>query len=89
MRSRRPTLEDVGALANVSQATISRLLNGHTEVCKPETAERIHDAILALGYVPPGHGRRLLEKSQQGYSTALRFRNTEINSTEHTEGSIP
>ena len=89
MRSRRPTLEDVGALANVSQATISRLLNGHTEVCTPETAERIHNAILALGYVPPGPGRRLLEKSQQGFNPAPRFQNSEINGAEHTEGSLP
>jgi DNA-binding LacI/PurR family transcriptional regulator len=51
--SSRPTLEDVAALARVSQSAVSLLLKGHKDVCSPETARRIYSAITELQYVPP------------------------------------
>lgn len=71
MRSRKPTLEDVAALAGVSQATISRLLNGHTEVCTAETAQKIYEAIIKIGYESRGKaGRRPVKKIVRNESAA-------------------
>ncbi|MDX1934490.1 MAG: LacI family DNA-binding transcriptional regulator [Capsulimonadales bacterium] len=91
MRSRKPTLEDVAAIAGVSQATISRLLNGHTEVCTPETAQRIYDAIATLGYVPPvkrtrpGRGKpSLAETSNTGSENENDGGTTEFRTEETT-----
>lgn len=46
-----PTLDDVAERAGVSSATVSRYLNSPAVVAKP-TAERIAEAIQALGYIP-------------------------------------
>jgi len=45
------TLDDVAARAGVSTATVSRYINNPSVVAKP-TAERIHEAIAAIGYIP-------------------------------------
>jgi len=42
-------MSDVAALAGVSHQTVSRVLNDHPSV-RPETRERVRDAIAALGY---------------------------------------
>ena len=49
---RKSTLADVAAQAGVSQTTVSRLLNGYTDICTLETARRIYAAIDLVGYVP-------------------------------------
>ncbi|GIX05943.1 MAG: LacI family transcriptional regulator [Candidatus Poribacteria bacterium] len=43
---------DVARRAGVSTATVSRVLNGDPRV-RPETAQRVREAIQALNYVPP------------------------------------
>ena len=48
-RPRRPTMREVAALAGVSLATVSRVLNGDGKVA-PDRAERVHDAVALLGY---------------------------------------
>ena len=52
------TLKDVAKYANVSQATVSRVLNGNTTVDEV-MRDRVHAAILALGYQPNRAARRL------------------------------
>jgi DNA-binding LacI/PurR family transcriptional regulator len=42
-------MSDVAALAGVSHQTVSRVLNDHPSV-RPETRERVRDAIATLGY---------------------------------------
>ena len=44
-----PNMHDVAALAGVSHVTVSRVLNGHSSI-RPETRERVLEAIAQLGY---------------------------------------
>lgn len=46
-----PTIYDVAARANVSIATVSRVLNGHGRI-RPETEDRVVAAMRELGFVP-------------------------------------
>jgi LacI family transcriptional regulator len=48
---RVPTSRDVARLAGVSQATVSRVLNGNDRVSE-ETAQRVHEALRSTGYTP-------------------------------------
>ncbi|MBK8432838.1 MAG: LacI family DNA-binding transcriptional regulator [Chloroflexi bacterium] len=54
----RATIEDVARYANVSTATVSRLLNGTSAVAE-ETASRIYEAIEQLHYVAHAAARGL------------------------------
>jgi LacI family transcriptional regulator len=57
---KKPTQADVAKLANVSQATVSYVLNGNPSVSVPEvTRRRILEAIDELSYVPNGTARSL------------------------------
>ncbi|WP_354027147.1 LacI family DNA-binding transcriptional regulator [Curtobacterium oceanosedimentum] len=47
--TRSPTIHDVAAAAHVSHQTVSRVLNGATNV-RPTTRSRVEHAIHALGY---------------------------------------
>lgn len=55
---RAVTIADVARAAQVSPATVSRVLNGHPRV-DPQLAERVHQAAAAANYVPNGVGRAL------------------------------
>ena len=58
----RPTQVDVAQLAGVSRATVSYVLNGHTEGRVPisdETKKRVLDAIEELGYEPDARAQAL------------------------------
>ena len=46
---RPPAMSDVAAIAGVSHQTVSRVLNDHPSV-RPETRQRVMDAIAELGY---------------------------------------
>jgi len=50
-RGRNPGLDNVAALAGVSPATVSRVIN-QPELVRPDTRRRVSDAIARLGYVP-------------------------------------
>lgn len=50
-RPGRVTINEVGAAAGVSAATVSRVLNGTANV-DPSLARRVQDAVRALGYRP-------------------------------------
>ena len=65
-RARRPTQADVARLAEVSQATVSYVLNGNSAISVPEaTRRRILTAVDELGYVPNGIARSL--RTQRTY----------------------
>ncbi|HUZ00966.1 MAG TPA: LacI family DNA-binding transcriptional regulator [Thermomicrobiaceae bacterium] len=57
-RERPPTLEDVARRAGVSRQTISRVINDKGEVAET-TRQRVHSAILELGYQPNSLARSL------------------------------
>ncbi|WP_084961016.1 LacI family DNA-binding transcriptional regulator [Thermoactinospora rubra] len=65
---KRPTLEAVAALAGVSRATVSRVVNGQTTVA-PHIREAVLRAVDELGYVPNSAARSLV--TQRTDSIAL------------------
>jgi DNA-binding LacI/PurR family transcriptional regulator len=56
-----PTLEQVAALAGVSRATVSRVVNGSPKVL-PDTVAAVEQAIRQLGYVPNRAARALVTR---------------------------
>ena len=56
-----PTLEQVAALAGVSRATVSRVVNGSPKVL-PDTVAVVQQAIGQLGYVPNRAARALVTR---------------------------
>jgi LacI family transcriptional regulator len=59
-----PTLEEVAKLAHVSRSTISRVINNHPNV-RPETKERVWQAIRDSGYQPHAVARSLATNRTQ------------------------
>ena len=58
MATRAPNVEDVARLAGVSRQTVSNVLNAPHKV-RPDTAQRVQQAIAELGYRPHASARRL------------------------------
>src|SRR5436309_13286192 len=58
-RSRAPVMSDVGRLAGVSHQTVSRVINGSQSV-RPETRDRVLEAMRTLGYRPNTVARALV-----------------------------
>jgi DNA-binding LacI/PurR family transcriptional regulator len=56
-----PTLEQVAALAGVSRATVSRVVNGSTRV-SAEARAQVERAVARLGYVPNRAARSLVTR---------------------------
>ncbi|MBR6408460.1 MAG: LacI family DNA-binding transcriptional regulator [Clostridia bacterium] len=56
---KRVNIKDVAAAAEVSIATVSRVLNGKTEHIKPDTEKRVLKVVDELGYVPNEIARSL------------------------------
>jgi DNA-binding LacI/PurR family transcriptional regulator len=56
-----PTLEQVAALAGVSRATVSRVVNGSPKV-RPEVRAQVERAVAKLGYVPNRAARSLVTR---------------------------
>jgi DNA-binding LacI/PurR family transcriptional regulator len=59
MNRKRPTIEDVAAVAGVSRGTVSRVLNGGHYV-SPAALVAVNDAIKRTGYVVNHHARSLV-----------------------------
>jgi DNA-binding LacI/PurR family transcriptional regulator len=59
----RPTMRDVASAAGVSVMTVSRVVNGDGGVA-PETAARVEQAVLQLGYRRNDIARHLRQKGQ-------------------------
>ncbi len=55
----RPTLSDVAAVAGVSSATVSRVLNSDYPVAA-STRQRVLEAVRSCNYVPNGHAQALV-----------------------------
>ena len=66
----RPTLETVAALAGVSRATASRVVNGSTSV-SPDIREAVLRAVRTLGYVPNRVARGLVTHRMDAYALVL------------------
>lgn len=66
---KRPTMEDIAREANVSKATVSRVLAGIEAHCTAETAARVRDCAKRLGYVPNSVAASL--RSQQSHTVGL------------------
>lgn len=58
---KRLTLEDIGKLAGVSRATVSRVVNNHPNI-SPEVRERVESVIRETGYEPNLAARSLASK---------------------------
>ena len=58
---KNPTIYDVSRKAGVSAATVSRVLNGYTDISE-ETAEKVYAAIKKLDFVPSNTARMLSKK---------------------------
>lgn len=56
---RKATIKEVAARSGVSTTTVSNFINGHKNVCSPDTAERIREAVSALQYAPSSLTRGL------------------------------
>ena len=56
---RRPTIKDVARGAGVSFQTVSRAINGKSEV-DPETRRRVLEVARQIGYRPSRHARALV-----------------------------
>src|SRR6185436_8201905 len=63
-KHRAMTLADVAREARVSVASVSRVVNGHTNVT-PETRKRIEEVVTRLRYVPHTAARGLITKRTQ------------------------
>ncbi len=59
LTSRNATIRDVARLADVSLSTVSNVLNGRMDQMRPETRERVQEAIAQLSYAPNGVARQL------------------------------
>lgn len=68
--SRRPTMREVAALADVSIKTVSRVVNDEPNV-RPELAERVRSAIIELDFRPNPGARTLRRSDHRTASIAL------------------
>lgn len=59
-----PTIHDVAAAAHVSHQTVSRVLNGATNV-RPTTRARVEQAIHALEYVRDNQAAALARRPRK------------------------
>ncbi|WP_043267568.1 LacI family DNA-binding transcriptional regulator [Streptomyces sp. CT34] len=57
----RPTLNDVAAVAGVSAATVSRVINGYPHV-RPQVRAAVQNAIRQTGYTPNNAARSLVTR---------------------------
>lgn len=64
------TIKEVSRLAGVSNATVSRVLNGTVPV-SPEVTQRVLDAVQKLGYRPNAFARGLVTNRSGGLGVAV------------------
>lgn len=59
------TIKDVARLANVSVATVSRVMNNNTDAVKPATYQAVLQAMQELNYYPNVNARALSQQSSE------------------------
>ena len=64
-RTRTASIRDVARAADVSYQTVSRVLNGHPSI-RPETKQRVLDAMAELRYRPNQAARAELDRPKSG-----------------------
>src|SRR4051794_7098001 len=69
---RRPTMKEVAALAGVSLATVSRVVNGDGNV-HPDLVEKVREAVGLLGYRRDLTATNLRRSDRQSASIGLVF----------------
>ena len=69
-RSRSVSMQDIAAEAGVSAQTVSRVANGGKAV-KPETRQRVEEAMAKLGYRPNAAARALKHGRFQNIGVVL------------------
>ena len=69
-RARTPSIRDVAASAGVSYQTVSRVLNEHPSI-RPETKQRVLDAMSALDYRPNLAARALVTSRSRTLGVVL------------------
>lgn len=77
-RSRRPTLEEVGARAGVSRSTVSRVINGDLSV-NEQTRDHVLAVVQQLGYVPNSAARSLVTRRADTIALVVPDNGTEPN----------
>ena len=70
MANSRITIADIAAKVGVSPSTVSRVLNGYTDVSEA-TREKILAVVNELGFVPNRHARRLRTQRTDSISIIL------------------
>lgn len=70
-RRRAPTLETVAALAGVSRATVSRVINNDSRV-SPQVRASVEEAIDRIGYVPNRAARTLVTRRTDSIALLVR-----------------
>jgi LacI family transcriptional regulator len=66
-----PTIYDVARLAGVSIASVSRVLNGSRNP-RPETRDRVLQAVTELGFIPDGAARALSARLKEVVGVVMR-----------------
>lgn len=69
--SQPPTIYDVARVAGVSIASVSRVLNGRRNP-RPETRDRVLQAVTDLGFVPDGAARALSARMKEVVGVVVR-----------------
>jgi LacI family transcriptional regulator len=70
--SQPPTIYDVARAAGVSIASVSRVLNGRRNP-RPETRDRVLEAVAELGFVPDGAARALSVRLKEVAGVIIRL----------------
>jgi DNA-binding LacI/PurR family transcriptional regulator len=83
--ARRPTIYDVARAAGVSHQTVAMILRGH-EKFRPQTVERVRQAIDALQYRPNGAARALATSTPNRIG-ALVFELLEVGPSKTVQGA--
>lgn len=68
---KKVTISDIAAAAGVSKATVSRYINGKSELMTPQTKERIRMVIALLDYHPNSAARSLKTKKNRQIGVLL------------------
>src|SRR4051794_36744831 len=76
-RTSSPTLEEVAALAGVSRATVSRVINDSPRV-SPEARAAVQIAVETLRYVPNRMARSLVTRRTDTIALVLSESNTQV-----------